>query len=192
MMMMMLTMMLMVGRRKRTRAMAILVTTAKHESICWWPSTRQFCDNLRHNHVPCLPCHLQCIYFFPIFSHVFIRRGPSVASMWWHLRQASFFLRDCIQWVPTLLFRSLISTVKKDPTIFTVWRTAEILVANCKSRDGSGQRIGLYLLTPLVTQLPQHSGTFYCLDCTVVQKGLRSWTAVMPCRLYLVNCPIAI
>ena len=45
----------------------------------------------------------------------------------------------------------------------------------CKSRDGSGQRIGLYLVTPLVTQLPQHSGTFYCLECTTVRKkGLRS------------------
>lgn len=64
------------------------------------------------------------------FFHVFIRKGPSVASMWWHLRQTSFFLRDSMQWVPTLMFRSVISTVKKDPTISTLWRTAEILVAN--------------------------------------------------------------
>ena len=47
----------------------------------------------------------------------------------------------------------------------------------CKSRDGSGQRVGLYLLTPLVTQLPQHSGTFYWLECTTVHKG----AAVMNC-----------
>ena len=127
-------------------------------------------------------CHAICnaFIFSPIFfSRVHPQRTECCVYVVTSAASVVFFARLYTMGTDLVVLGPLFSTVKKDPAIFTVWRTAEILVANCKSRDGSGQRIGLYLLTPLVTQLPQHSGTFYCLDCTVVQKGLRSWTAVM-------------
>ena len=45
----------------------------------------------------------------------------------------------------------------------------------CKGRDGSGQRIGLYLVTYPASWTSCHTvAPFSFLECTVVQKGLRS------------------
>ena len=59
----------------------------------------------------------------------------------------------------------------------------------CKSKAGSGQRIGLSQVTYPASWTSCHTvAPFSFLERTVVQKGLRSWAVVMPCRLYLVNC----